>query len=363
MGWFQDANGMPTTSPDTDTASATPITEILQLMIALMWGCLQLTIFNKNYVFWTIFGEIADVADAITSCSVEFCPGLLGWLQSPTPPTLSQLKALPTNFKKRWGIYLLVLEKASCTPLIYVGSGTDTTKGVKKRLNTYLNPSSLDKPKYVEEALSDGYAITHRGLLAWAPIPAAKDVALFRALFILLEAAFTFAFWSVKAKLDGGFYIFGISSLCHWDVNNLSWSGLSSHNPLTEILRGAEELELSAEELEALAAARRLQRTITGREENRNRVAKNVSTRRFYCAPCDHAAMSQLALERHQRTKHHIRKVKPHLSSRKQAARDAIVAAKKHHCAPCNFSGRAASNLTAHLATEKHQKMMLLHEN
>jgi hypothetical protein len=84
-------------------------------------------------------------------------------LQSATAPTLSQLKSLPLDFHKRWGIYLLVLVNKACQPLIYIGSGKKAEGGVSRRMSQYDYQTSL--PAGVQAAFREGFAITHKGLL------------------------------------------------------------------------------------------------------------------------------------------------------------------------------------------------------
>jgi hypothetical protein len=103
----------------------------------------------------------------------------------------------------------LALEKPFCVPRVYIGSGTTATIGVSHRMSTYTNLQVL--PKYVAAALNEGYTITHKGLLLWAPIPSAADVPLLRAMFILLEATLTVVFWVVMSKI-GGWRLF-----CPWN--------------------------------------------------------------------------------------------------------------------------------------------------
>ena len=179
------------------------------------------------------------------------CPGLFGILQAPTAPTLSLLKSLPTDYHKRWAIYLLVLEKPSCSPRVYIASGTDKAYGVQSRMHHYTNCTTLSR--YVAAALNEGYTITHKGLLLWAPIPSAGGVLILRAMFLLLEAALAFVFWAAKSKTQRGF---GLRSLCPWNVDELPYTGLCSHNPLLEAMLG--DFALSPEELEDLEKARKV---------------------------------------------------------------------------------------------------------
>jgi hypothetical protein len=202
MAWYIDSYGLATTSPTLDSVPTVPVTEILQLLGLLMWTRLNLTTKGKNPIFDKVFPDTSILAGLLSSSSMVCCPGLFDILQAPTAPTLSLLKSLPTNYYKRWAIYLLVLEKPFCVPRVYIGSGTTAIAGVSHRMSRYTNLQSL--PKYAAAAIEEGYVITHKGLLLWAPIPSAADVPLLRAMFLLLEAALTSVFWAAKSKNGGG---------------------------------------------------------------------------------------------------------------------------------------------------------------
>ena len=73
----------------------------------------------------------------LSATSFVFAPGLLDVLQSSTLPAITFFKSLPTDHKKVWGVYLLVLEKRDPRSKIYIGSGTSVTGGVSSRLCQY----------------------------------------------------------------------------------------------------------------------------------------------------------------------------------------------------------------------------------
>lgn len=54
------------------------------------------------------------------------------------PPTVEDFKSLPTlppHGHQQWGVYILVWEKEGERPAVYVGTGTNSTLGVKSRFN------------------------------------------------------------------------------------------------------------------------------------------------------------------------------------------------------------------------------------
>jgi hypothetical protein len=270
------------------------------------------------------------------------------------------LKSLPSDFRKRWGIYLLVLEKPFSIPRIYIGSGTNALSGVSQRMAQYTGLNTL--PKYIKASVDDGYTITHKGLLAWAPIPLVKDMPLIRALFVLLEATLCFVLWAVKSKLGGEPFAFGIRSLCSWAINGLSYTGLCSHNPLSEQL--GIDFALSPEDLEALQNERRLNENTRKRPQNAEHHANNISKKRFHCAPCNYSAAHQANLDNHLLSKRHLRKVKsakaaPLRVHRNESARATNKATKRYYSGPCNYAAVHKQNLDSHLASEKHRKVLL----
>jgi hypothetical protein len=100
-------------------------TTVFQLVVLLTWACLDNRPPKKKHpIFSKVLPTQAVVEELLSAVSVVFAPGLFEVLQASTPPTLHYFKGLPTDDKKRWGIYLLVLEKPGARPKIYIGSGT-----------------------------------------------------------------------------------------------------------------------------------------------------------------------------------------------------------------------------------------------
>jgi hypothetical protein len=170
-----------------------------QLLLLLMWTCFSTcSDKSKHPIFLKVISGQEILEELLSSVSLTCAPGLWEILQSSTPPTISFFKALPSECTKRWGIYLLTLEKSGCRPKIYIGSGTGRN-GVRERLKQY-DHRGIYTPNYVAKALDAGYVITHKGLLCWAPIPPAGMVPLLRVLFITLEATFACVFWAMHSR-------------------------------------------------------------------------------------------------------------------------------------------------------------------
>jgi hypothetical protein len=274
-------------------------------------------------------------------------------LQSATAPTLSQLKALPSDFSNRWGVYLLVLEKIGCIPRVYIGSGI-STRGVNNRMQEYTTQNSL--PSGVAASLKEGYLITHKGLLLWAPIPSIQNLPLLRALFVLLEATLCFAFWAVMEKKIGGAYSFGIHELCSWDIEDLEYAGLCTHSPLVEQL--GVDFSLSAADIEALKESRKVVRNATTRRSHANQRATSKMTKRYHCGTCDMSFGMKYDFGIHLASKRHLQKVAriPNTKHQNDHAREYAknLEAKKYHCEPCGSYFVTATVLKNHLKTKRH---------
>jgi hypothetical protein len=160
------------------------------------------------------------------------------------------------------------------------------------------------------------------------------------------------------SKVEGGFYVFGIRSLCQWDVDNLPYTGLCSHNPLTEGV----DFSLSSEDLE-LAKTRRRNTTAKALSGNQKRVADNIAEKKFYCAVCNLAAAFQTKIDRHLKSKSHLKKIGQYVgktSAKNLRAKANNKAKKKYYCAICDYPADSQQNLDAHLASKKHGKKLLL---
>jgi hypothetical protein len=167
---------------------ALEVSEILEYIMWLVWSCLTHTPAALKNPIHAILFTSQDVL-AQSTCLVTFAPGLLDRLKATSPPTVTFFKSLPTRLKKHWAVYLLVLEKPSCRPKIYVGSGSHVVSGIWERFNQYDNNTNL--PMYVKRALDDGYTIVHKGILCWCPLPSALTRTPLRGLFLVLETVST----------------------------------------------------------------------------------------------------------------------------------------------------------------------------
>lgn len=347
---------------------------IFELVLLITWTCLNTTPFNqKNPLFARFFDNQAALEEVASTASLVFCPGLFEVLQAATPPTIQFFKSLPTDTSaKRWGIYVIVLERSYCRPIFYVGSGTSSGEGVRSRLKQYDDGFLL--PEYVEKALDEGYTMVHKGLLCWIPNPSAAKVPVNRLLFVALEAAFAYMFWAMKGVKGD----YGMGHICLWDRNMREYDGCCTHCSLNEGIRG--EFDLTAEQLEALAIDKEQKRLALkaenatnyhfkqmaenydeyigeasarvaksrannpGRDRNHqaNRAETALREKTYHCKTCDIFVTKKQSYDNHMKSAKHIRKQ--------------YEPSNPFRCAPCNLGFHNQSNLTRHDKTVRHQK-------
>lgn len=224
---------------------------LLELVIALVWACL-LVPGGKNQLFVQLFFAVDVVSDLAAAASLSFCPGLLEVLNATSPPTVAWFKQLPDDYRKRWGVYVLVFKQDGFVPYLYCGSATESKRGIASRWALYdkhnvrLRDNTEGLPSGVIKAFEAGFKITHKGLLVTAPIPSAANVPTSRLLFYAMEATFAFAFWMMDSRK---FYPY--HACCRWSLESFTYMGLCSHSALHDSIAG--RFDLSSAELTALA--------------------------------------------------------------------------------------------------------------
>jgi hypothetical protein len=111
---------------------------LLQLVLVITWTVLWDTpAIQKHHLFTHFITSQAVLEEIALTTSIVFALGLFNVLQAAAPPTIKYFKTLPTDISKRWAVYLLVLEKPSCRPKIYIGSGTKGRRGIQDRFMHY----------------------------------------------------------------------------------------------------------------------------------------------------------------------------------------------------------------------------------
>ena len=136
------------TYPNSKIASTT--IDVLDYIVWLVSSCLTLTPTKlKNPAFAMALSTL-DVLERLLSDSLLiFALVLLNVVQASTPPSMSYFRNLPTDVRKCWAVYLLVLKKPGCRPKFYVRSGTNGVCGAAKTVPGLRQP---DNSTYIHQA-------------------------------------------------------------------------------------------------------------------------------------------------------------------------------------------------------------------
>jgi hypothetical protein len=154
----------------------------------------------KKTVFVMILATKEVLRQLLSDSLLVFAPGLLDVFQATILPSGTYFKSLPIYVTKCWAVHFLVLEKPGFLPKIYIASGTDSPRGSAARFYQYDIKAHITQ--YFRQALDDGYTIVHRGLLCWSLIPTATEKFPIRALFVAIEATFSFALSAMKSRTE-----------------------------------------------------------------------------------------------------------------------------------------------------------------
>ena len=335
---------------------------ISELITAVTWASLS----GSNYInpqFRTVFQSQETVSALLSAACLTFCPGLFDVLQAVVPPTAQWFESLSEDVPSNvWGVYVLVLRLKNRQPSTYIGSGTSALRGVRARLASHDSQHLV--PQKVSKACKQGYTIVHKALLLSCPIPSAADIPRIRMALVAVEAAVSCLIGAFSDRTK----TYGFGSLCPWSQDSFDHNGLCNHNPLLEPVMG--DLDLSAEEAEALAAevaerrrqnAREYQRKLAENptkqylEARRSNNAKKfprtkaiqadrVAKKTFHCKPCKLSFPSNASLQAHNTTPRRQEK--------------AATGGKNYQCEVCNMSFRFKSDLTQHNSTQRHMARM-----
>lgn len=321
---------------------------ILEFMLLLTWTVLSDTPSNQKHFYFINFITSSEVLEQLFAiAALDFAPGLFNVLRAATPPTISWFKRLPTEAHLRWAVYAVVLEKANCRPKVYMGSGTHSRYGVSRRLNSYTHGTLL--PHYVQKALENGYVISHKGLLCWSAIPTPASQPMIRLLFLILEATFAYLFWVMRTPRGGDF---GMAHICPWNREDFEYDGLCSHCSLNEVIYG--DFDLSAEELEAQAAelkkrrnaaeaVKRAKNRVHRRQWVKENSAAHKANKTYSCATCRTHLSSKVELDIHLKTRSHTE-------------REENWQTKPLKCYPCYYATDRQDALDRHCKSKRHLK-------
>lgn len=298
---------------------------IAALIISLAWVCVGTKSFI-NPTFRVALPSLNVLEDIFGLLGPSFAPGLFELLNAAAPATISWFRSLPPVPVSRqiWGVYAFVMEKQGDRPRLYVGSRTAETAGVRSRMLQHLDGIS-QVPARVARAKTEGFVLTHIGLLAWCDTPPAANIPRARAVILAMEAALTGVLGAIIPSSAG----FSLPvDFCPWSRDQLLWVGLCTHNCLLETLHG--DLNLSAAQLEEMAAVRRERARTYHNEYYHETLADDPEYKR--------------------RRAQYNKKQLPGTIARQAAAK--VV--KQHYCPPCDVNARDASELDRHLGTPRH---------
>jgi hypothetical protein len=179
----------------------------------------------KSVDFDRLFPDIQAITNAFRKFRPTVAPELAQLLQGEASPTLQELKEVSAiePSTDTWGVYLAFLEMEEARARLYTGTGTRLDGGVESRVRNYQHGSALSAK--VREFLDLGFEIAHIGIIFSTPTPPAADLRLCRALHRLIEATFTYAFWSVYSVKDTTQYRYVMEGLCFW--GRILWSGMA----------------------------------------------------------------------------------------------------------------------------------------
>jgi hypothetical protein len=228
-----------------------PMDLLFDLVVGLLITILNLSV-SRHALYWKFLSTDVLIVGFLSILSISFAPTLVDTYRSSLLPTIAFFKTLPSDFEKKWAVYVRVLEKDGHRPKLYIGSATAASGGVSIRLQQYEKPHM--RPFLVRLAMSNGYDITYTGLLCWSPIPPTGTVPISRLVFLALESMFTFIFWALGSKTETDKYGADVTILCPWPTESLEYDGCCTHNSLTEGPVG--DFDLSPAELEAAAIRR-----------------------------------------------------------------------------------------------------------
>ncbi|OBT58126.1 hypothetical protein VE04_01653 [Pseudogymnoascus sp. 24MN13] len=356
---------------------ALPTDDISAYTLSFAWKCLSETSRAlKCPDFDFVFPTRSAMENTMHSSPYEFAPRLLQIIQSSTAPTISEFKNLPPPpddlKEKLWAVYLLVLEKDGHCPRIYVGSGTCSEGGVRRRMSHYdyrsrspdMNVSGT--PYFVNTSLKDGYAITHKCLLAWTPLPPASKHVKTRGYILVLETVFSLYLWAMKSR-DKDYYM---PVLCPWKIEGLEYDGCCTHFSINEHITGltAHDHNATPEEIDhAYSERKQLQSRMYIANKGPGVHAANtkrygdkaLEEQRFECTVCVLSFRSKAKLVEHEKRSIHIRKAAGIVKlPAGRGGSQLAVTNRKYWCEACQHAASTQSRLSIHLNGPRHAKKL-----
>jgi hypothetical protein len=324
--------------------------DVFTLIMFLAWSCLSLTnAALKSGNFVSYFPTEAAMMAVLQFCPLQFAPDLMKTLQPTTAPTLDFFKSLPGYVGKVWAVYALVFEKPGHRPRVYIGSGTNFDLGVSYRFEHYDKRWSEGKyvcemPAFVEKCFQDGWLLSHKGLIAWTPMPLASEKRTLRALFLVLETVFALIFWAMIARTKDYY----MPTLSRWSRESFSYDGCCNHFSINEGLVANPEDHRTRDEINREEAERKRLKTIHDRAtiaaNTKKNIHKYLEEQRHRCDLCVMTFASNAKLQTHLRGGPH----------KDKAA--GIFKKTKDWCEICKYAALSPRLLQIHLAGPRHAK-------
>lgn len=323
----------------------------------------------KSEGFEKIFPDDQTLTKTFNSVTWDFAPGLYEVFRADLAPTISWFKTLPLAQDGTWGVYVLVFEKFGRRPKIYIGKGTSSSKnGLAGRMAHYdksrkTGRSSGAIAPSVQRAMTEGFTLTHKGVLVSTATPSAKNRYPLACLVMVLEAVFTLCFWAMQSREKD----YCMPVLYPWPINTFTYDGLCGHFSINEGMpkKMGYEIEndtstMTSEEVAQLALEYKQAKSrqyIANRGEGVH--AANAAAARkkaldeitFYCGPCVLSFPNQQKLDDHLESSTHFHQIN---GTKK------VYVNKKHWCGICEHSAASADRLVTHLKGPRHAKKVRL---
>lgn len=220
----------------------------------------------------------------------------------------------------------------------------------------------------VNNAVKDGYEISHIGLFLWCPAPSALMQYPMRCLMLVFETVFAMVFWTMRSKTKDWF----MPSLCPWPRDTFEYDGLCTHFSLFEAIFGFSDWQatqhLDPEAVAKLEQEREQEAKACKQKKHREYKAnlgegvhaaaakaskeKTLASGTFTCEPCAMWFTGQGKLDVHLGGQEHINMITHGgpTSALKQRA--------KNWCKDCNWGARSPKALVVHLAGKRHAKRL-----
>ncbi|KAH7073806.1 hypothetical protein BKA63DRAFT_40801 [Paraphoma chrysanthemicola] len=324
-----------------------------------------------------LFSDLRYVVATLHLLGCVFDASLLPILCSGSPPSILDIQTIlglrqpDKSWRDKWGVYIVVLEKPGCRPILYVGSSVNSQDGLHGRFADYFSATFRNVPRYVRRAIQNGYKVTYLAVPFYFVRPSNPVLLGFaQTLTLCVEHALTFRLWTMVGSWNN------CQSLALWKKDAQEYDGANSHSctferrsledikpeDIAQLLQERaernkkkhdiwkathqEEIRASKKAYQEEHKEERKTQKRDWNEANRDHVneynrevaKKNKESGKFICSGCQKPFGKQRELERHQDSEVAC---KP----KRDAARTARLT-----CGGCNKEFSQMANLERHLA-------------